>query len=101
MLNLEKYAKQKKEKEKNKKKCYKNILKQVNAMIEKNMDQSMDHVIYKAPTMLFDETDYDMLESINYIINKIIKDKEFEKILVDMKFIEPNILFIKWDLEKL
>ena len=101
MLNLEKYADLQKKRDKNKKKCYKTILKNINTIIEKNMDNLMDHIIYEAPLFIIGELDYDMLESIDYITKKMLNDKNFSQILVDVKFIEPNILYVQWNLDKL
>jgi hypothetical protein len=47
------------------------------------------------------EVDYEMLESINYIIEKLKKDKTFIKIMEEIKFYEPNIIYIKWNLNKI
>ena len=41
-----------------------------------------------------------MLECINYVINKIKEDKNFKKILNQISYYEPNLLYITWDLSK-
>lgn len=101
MLNLDKYAKIKKEREANKKKCYKKVLKQIICGVETVMVQDIDFLVYEVEPFMIGEVDYNMLECIDYIIKKINKDKNFGKILEQINFIEPNVLYIKWSLSKI
>ena len=100
MLNLDKYAKIKKEREANKKKCYKKVFKQIIFDVETVMIQDVDFLVFEVDPFMIGEADYNMLECIDYVIAKINKDKNFEKILEQINFYEPNILYIKWNLEK-
>jgi hypothetical protein len=98
MLNLDKFIELKKQREHNKKKCYKTILKQINTNIDLTMSQSINFIIFEIPPFIIGEADYNTLECIDYIINKIKNDKEFKKILEEIKFYEPNVIYIKWNL---
>lgn len=100
-LNLEKYTKQKKEREKNKKRCYKSNLAQVNTMITNSMDRLNNNISYEIPVFIFGEVDYDPTESALYIVKKLTKNLVFKRILTDIKILEPNILYIEWDLSKI
>jgi hypothetical protein len=100
MLNLDKFAKLKKQREINKKKCYKRVLKQIILTVEMNISQESNFLFFEMEPFVFGEADYDMLECVNYIIDKINEDKNFKKILDQIQFYEPNLLFIKWDLTK-
>ena len=100
-LNLEKYTKQKKERERNKKRCYKNNLSQVNTMITNSIDRQNNSISYEIPVFIFGEIDYDPTESALYIVKKLTKNIMFKRILTDIKILEPNILYIEWDLSKI
>jgi hypothetical protein len=101
MLNLDKYAKIKKEREASKRKCYKKVLKQIIYEVETVMIQDVDFLVFEVDPFMIGEADYNMLECIDYIIEKINKDKNFGKILEQIDFYEPNILYIKWSLNKI
>ena len=101
MLNLDKYAKIKKERQANKKKCYKKVLKQIIYEVETIMIQDIDLIVFEVEPFMIGELEYNMLECIDYIINKINKDEGFIKIIEQISFFEPNILYIKWDLLKI
>ena len=100
MLNLDKFAKLKKQREINKKKCYKTVLKQIISTVEMTISQESNFLFFEMEPFVIGEADYDMLECVNYIIDKINKDKNFKKILDQINFYEPNLLFIRWDLNK-
>jgi hypothetical protein len=100
MLNLDKFAKLKKQREINKKKCYKTVLKQIISNVEMTISQDINFLFFEMEPFVIGEADYDMLECVNYIIDKINEDKNFKKILEQIHFYEPNLLFIKWDLSK-
>jgi hypothetical protein len=100
MLNLDKYTKLKKAREDNKKKCYKKVLKQIINDVETVMIQDVDFIVFEVEPFIFGETEYNMLECVDYVINKIKKDKNFIKIIEHISFNEPNLLYIKWNLSK-
>ena len=101
MLNLDKYTKIKKAREATKKKCYKKVFKQILYEVETVMIQDVDFIVFEVDPFMIGEAEYDMLECIDYVINKIKKDEGFLKILDQIDFYEPNILYIKWDLKKI
>jgi hypothetical protein len=101
MLNLDKYTKIKKARESMKKKCYKKVFKQIIYQVETVMIQDVDFIIFEVEPFMIGEAEYDMLECVDYVINKIKKDKGFLKILDQIDFYEPNILYIKWDFKKI
>jgi len=101
MLNLDKYTKIKKAREAIKKKCYKKVFKQIIYQVETVMIQDVDFIVFEVDPFMIGEAEYDMLECIDYVINKIKKDEGFLKILDQIYFYEPNILYIKWDLDKI
>ena len=100
MLNLDKFAEIKKLKEKNKKKCYKKVFKQIITYVEMTMTQDINFLVYEMQPFVFGEAEYEMLECVNYVINKIKVDKNFKKILNQISYYEPNLLYITWDLTK-
>jgi hypothetical protein len=100
MLNLDKFAEIKKLKEKNKKKCYKKVFKQIITYVEMTMTQDINFLVFEMQPFVFGEAEYEMLECINYVINKIKEDKNFKKILNQISYYEPNLLYITWDLSK-
>ena len=101
MLNLDKFAELKKKTLENKKKCYKKIYKNVIKLIELNISQNNNFLIYESSPFIIGEVDYEMLECIDYIIKKIKKDKTIMKILEEISFYEPNVIYIKWNLERI
>ena len=101
MLNLDKYAKIKKAREAIKKKCYKKVFKQIINEVETVMIQDVDFIVFEVDPFMIGEADYDMLECIDYVINKIKKDESFLKILDQIDFYEQNLLYIKWDFNKI
>jgi hypothetical protein len=98
MINLDKYSKLKKKRNEIKKKSYKKVLKQIISEVESIMIQDIDFIVFEVEPFLIGVIEYDMLECIDYVINKINKDESFKKILAQVNFFEPNILYIKWDL---
>jgi hypothetical protein len=100
MLNLDKFAEIKKQRQKNKKKCYKKVFKQIISYVEMTMTQDINFLVYEMEPFVIGEADYNMLECVNYIINKIKEDTNFKKILDQINFYEPNFLYINWDLTK-
>ena len=100
MLNLDKFAEIKKLKEKNKKKCYKKVFKQIITYVEMTMTQDINFLVFEMQPFVFGEANYEMLECVNYVINKIKEDKNFKKILNQISYYEPNLLYITWDLTK-
>lgn len=100
-LNLEKYTKEKRDREKNKKRCYKNILTQVNTMITNSMDRHNNSISYEIPVFIFGEVDYDPTESALYVVKKLTKHVIFKRIMTNIKILEPNILYIEWDISKI
>jgi len=100
MLNLDKFAEIKKQREVNKKKCYKKIFKQVITYVEMTIEQNVDFIVYEIAPFVIGEADYNMLECVNYLIDKIKNDDNFKKILDQIYFYEPNLLYIKWNLSK-
>ena len=100
MLNLDKFAEIKKLKEKNKKKCHKKVFKQIIIYVEMTMSQDINFLVFEMEPFVIGEADYEMLECVNYVINKIKEDKNFKKILNQISYYEPNILYITWDLSK-
>ena len=86
-LNLEKYAQIKKDKEKQRKKCYKNILQQINNIIMIKMDHGANNIIYTIPMFIIGESEYDPLESIEYVIKKLTK-----QLLEDLLNIKNQLL---------
>jgi len=101
MLNLDKFTELKKKSLENKKKCYKKIYKNVIKLIELNISQNINFLIYESSPFIIGEVDYEMLECIDYIIKKIKKDKMIMKILEEILFYEPNVIYIKWNLERI
>lgn len=101
MLNLDKFIKKKKQCEYNKKKCYKSIVKTINFLVETTISQNINFLIYETPPFIMGEANYDMLECIDYIIRKIKKDKNFKRVLEEILFYEPNLVYIKWDMNKI
>jgi hypothetical protein len=100
MLNLDKFTEIKKQRELNKKKSYKKIFKQIITYVEMTMEQNVNFLVYEMAPFIIGEVDYDMLECVNYSIDKIKSDKNFKKILDQIQFYEPNLLYIKWNLAK-
>ena len=100
MLNLDKFAEIKKQRQKNKKKCYKKVFKQIISYVEMTMTQDINFLVFEMEPFVIGEAEYNMLECVNYIINKIKEDKNFKKILDQINFYEPNLLYINWDLTK-
>jgi hypothetical protein len=100
MLNLDKFAEIKKQREKNKKKCYKKVFKQIITFVEMTISQDIHFLVYEMQPFVFGEADYEMLECVHFIINKIKEDKNFKKILTQISYYEPNLLYITWDLTK-
>lgn len=101
MLNLDKFAKIKKERDTIKKKCYKKVLKKIISYVEINISQNLNWLIYEMEPFILGEVEYDMLECINYIIEEITIDSNFKKILEQIQFYEPNIIYIKWNIDKI
>jgi hypothetical protein len=101
MLNLNKYIELKKQREINKKKCFKTIVKSITSNIDSCISQNINFYVYQAPPFIFGEVEYDLLESIDYIIKKIKHDKNFKQILEEIKFYEPNLIYIKWNINKI
>lgn len=101
MLNLNKISELKNQAFKNKKKCYKKIYKNIIKTIENIISQNINFYVYEATPFIIGEVDYEMLECINYIIKKFKKDKTFIQIMEEIIFYEPNIIYIKWNLNKI
>ena len=101
MLNIDKYSKFKKTRQTNKKKCYKKVFKHLLSEVENIMLQEVDFLVFEVEPFMIGEIDYNMLECVNYLIEKIKKDKNFKLILEQIDFFEPNILYVKWDLNKI
>jgi len=101
MLNLDKFTKLQKKRKSNKKKCYKRILKQIITNVEINISQESNFIFFEMEPFIIGEAEYDMLECVNYLINKIKEDSNFKKILDSINFYEPNLLYIKWDMTKI
>jgi hypothetical protein len=100
-LNLEKYAQQKKDKERQRKKCYKKVLEQINNIIMIKMDHGANSIKYTIPMFIIGESEYDPLESIEYVIKKLTKQMLFKRIVTKIEIYDPNILYIEWDLDKI
>ena len=100
MLNLDKFAEIKKLRQKNKKKCYKKVFKQIISYVEMTITQDINFLVYEMEPFVIGEADYEMLECVNYVINKIKEDKNFKKILNQISYYEPNLLYITRDLTK-
>jgi len=98
MLNLDKYIELKKQQEKKKKKCYKNIKSLFNNLIEHNIKSNINFIIYEMPPFIIGEPDYNILECINYVIEKIKDDKNFNKIIEEIQYYKPNVIYIKWNI---
>ena len=46
------------------------------------MTQDINFLVYEMQPFVFGEAEYEMLECVNYVINKIKIDKNFKKILI-------------------
>lgn len=101
MLNLDKYAKLRKEREYNKKKSYKQEHKRFLNEIETVMIQDINFHVFEVEPFIMGEVEYNMLECVDYIIDQVQNDKNFIKILEDIHFCEPNLIYVKWNLEKI
>jgi hypothetical protein len=97
MLKLKKYIEIQKQKNEKKKKCYKNILKNINKLIEEKILDNTNYLIFELFPIIIGEADYNMFECTEYLIENLNK----EKIMEDVSFYEPNVLYIKWDINKI
>ena len=70
-------------------------------MIESTITQNINFIIYEMPPFIFGEANYNLLECVEYVIHKLKKDKNLNKILDEVNFYPANLVYIKWDLEKI
>ena len=101
MLNLDKFIELKKQQKKKKKKCYKNIKSNIYHLIENKIKSNINFILYEMPPYVIGEAEYNILECINYIIEKIKDDEQFKKILEEIQYYQPNVLYIKWNFDKI
>jgi len=79
---------------------FKKVFKQIIIYVEMTMSQDINFLVFEMEPFVIGEADYEMLECVNYVINKIKEDKNFKKILNQISYYEPNLLYITWDLSK-
>ena len=99
-INFKSYIKATKHKEKIKKKEYKYMLKLVNKEISDALHYS-DHVICDIPPLMIDIPEYNPIEAIDYILKKLLSNKTFEMIIIDVKVFDQCKLYFKWDISLL
>lgn len=100
-LNLDKFLKDKKERDKKKRKIYKDTYEYIKTSIQEAINRLENYIQYNVPVFNHLSPDYEALECIQYIVEKISEHLLLKKIIIDIKVLEPNILYIQWDLEKL
>lgn len=100
-LNLDKFLKDRKKREKEKTNSYKKIYKYVATLISEGIKQDHHYIHYDIPIFDHESPDYEALECISYVLDKLKEQVLFKKIVSDIKILEPNTLYISWDLKKL
>lgn len=99
-VNIQAYIDEKKKKEKKRRKAYKVILSGVNQEITESLELT-NTILIPIPSIMLEVEDYNPLEALEYIIDKLCKNKQFIQIVDEIKIIQPCTLYIKWDLDKL
>lgn len=99
-INFDKYKEETKIKEKNRKKIYKATLRHIELLINEKL-ATEKYIIYEIPVVSLEEETYTFFGAIDYILEKLTKNKDFKKILVDLKVLNPNHLYIEWDINLL
>lgn len=97
ILNMNYYRQIEFQKKKIKHKFFDSIFNLIIEKIKILASNSENWCIYEIPPFVFGNPDYDMNEISSYIINKFdyyIKNKDIDEI----KFYEPNLIYIKWSL---
>ena len=100
-LNLDKFLKDKKARDKKKRKIYKETYNYITSSVQEAINRMENFVQYNVPVFNHQSPDYEALECIQYIVEKIGKHLLLKKIITDIKVLEPNILYIQWDINKL
>lgn len=100
-LNLDKFLKDKKNREKQKKKVYKETYNYIKSIIQDGIERGENSTHYGVPIFNHQSPDYEALECICYIVEKIKESLLLSKIVTDIKVVEPNTLYIEWDINKL
>lgn len=99
-INFDSYIEKVKKQEKSRKKIYKSMLKYVISQINAKLGTEK-LLVQEIPVVSLEEETYNMLEAIDYIISKLLKNKNFKKILTDIKILNPNYLYLEWDIKLL
>jgi hypothetical protein len=99
-IKFDKYLELAEEKRKRKKGIYKTLLKHIEDKIN-TLLSTQKFLFYEIPAISWEEDTYNFLEATEYVLSKIKKNKTFCKVLVDIKILEPNYLYLEWDLLKL
>lgn len=100
-LNLDKYLKDKKLRDKQKKKVYKETYEYIKSIIQDAINRGENNIQYGVPIFNHRSPDYEALECICYIVEKIKESVLLAKMVTDIKVVEPNTLYIEWDISKL
>lgn len=77
-----------------KKSAYNKILEMILRMVEMKAIDNNEFCIYEVPDFLLGETNYNLKECCDYLIEKLKENKYF----IDVSHYEPNIIFLKWKL---
>lgn len=95
-INFKGYMKAENDKTKSKNKAYKSILHIINKEISEALHYS-DSVICDIPAIMIEVPEYNPLEAMNYVTKKLLENKTFKLILVDLKVLHPLRLYFKWN----
>ena len=99
-INFDKYFEETKIKERRKKKLYKSLLGEIEKLINEKLINEK-YIVYEIPVISLEEDSYTFLGAIDYIIEKLTKNDNFKKIIVDIEILKPNHLYIQWDIKQL
>lgn len=100
-LNLDKFIKDKKDREKKKRKIYKETFIYIKSIIQDAINRMENNAYYNVPIFNHQSPDYEALECICYIVEKIKESLLLKQIITDIKVVEPNTLYLEWDLNKI
>jgi hypothetical protein len=97
-LNMDEFRKKKEQIDNIKFTTFDKIYKLVIEQIKYSADSLSEYCIYEIPVFMLYEPLYNVKEVSDYIIQKL-NIKITENHLSEVKFYEPNIIFIKWSLK--
>lgn len=100
-LNFDEFLSKQKVNIKKKKDSSKRLYEEICKKIMESIENKYNKLYFQIPLAFMSDLEYDPLFAIDYVVKHLCEHKQFKKMILNIKLLDPNILYIEWDINKL